>query len=404
MENKPKLKKAIFLSIFIIIIFAIVFFLLQYYQYKTYTVNLNNKIASIISEIKKQYPDIDNNDLMYILNSKDDANIDLFKSYGIQLDKDAMIIENDKYFSIFSVINLMILLTLSLIILFIFLIYNFNKDKKINEITKYIEELNNKNYRLHIEDNTEDELSILKNEIYKTTIMLKEVAENEISDKINLKDSLSDISHQLKTPLSSITIMLDNIIDNPQMDEETRISFIKDIKRQIININFLVDSLLKLSKLDSNSITFINKKEYIYNIIDESIKNVSVLCDLKNIQINKIGNDNAQIYCDMKWQIEAITNILKNCVEHTIQDSSINITYNENKVYSKMEIQDKGIGISKKDLPHIFERFYKGENSKSDSVGIGLALSKAIIEKNNGYIGVESQVGKGTSFVIKYFK
>lgn len=116
--------------------------------------------------------------------------------------------------------------------------YNNSKDEKLKEITRYIEEINNKNYKLDIEDNTEDELSILKNEVYKTTIMLKETAENSVQDKVNLKDSLSDISHQLKTPLTSITIMIDNILENPEMDKETRIEFVKDIKREIINVIF----------------------------------------------------------------------------------------------------------------------------------------------------------------------
>lgn len=149
----------------------------------------------------------------------------------------------------------------------VFLKYNKSKDKKLAEITRYIEEINNKNYKLDIDDNTEDELSILKNEIYKTTVMLKEVAENSRLDKANLKDSLSDISHQLKTPLTSITIMLDNILDNKDMDEDTRNDFIKDIKREIINVNFFVETLLKLSKLDANSIKFINKEEDIRKAI-----------------------------------------------------------------------------------------------------------------------------------------
>ena len=188
------------------------------------------------------------------------------------------------------------------------------------------------------------------------------------------------------------------------MDNETRNEFIKDIKREITNINFLVQSLLKLSKLDADSVKFLNDNVYISEIIDNSIKNVSVLCDLKNVDIEVNGNKTAKIYCDLKWQVEAITNILKNCVEHSNNNGKIIIDYEENQVYSKITIKDYGVGIYKEDLPHIFERFYKGKNSLSESVGIGLALSKTIIESNNGYIGVESEVGIGTKFTIKYFK
>ena len=393
MENKIKLKKSIIYSVWVIIIFSIIYGLFEYYEYRVFKFNLNNKIGHIVTKVKEEYPNIDNNELMQIIDSEDKIDENWFRDYGIDINKDDVIIKNKKYFIKFGIV----------ILLYIFLKYNNSKDKELKSITNYIEEINNKNYKLDISDNTEDELSILKNEIYKTTIMLKEIAENEMSDKLSLKDSLSDISHQLKTPLASITIMLDNIIDNPEMDKNTRNEFVKDIKREIININFLVDSLLKLSKLDANSVNFINKEEYISDIIDEAIKNVSVLCDLKNVEIHRSGNNEIKIHCDLKWQVEAITNILKNCVEHSKTGSLIEIFYEENKIYSKIEIKDYGIGIDKQDLPHIFERFYKGKNSRNESVGIGLALAKSIIESNSGYIGVQSEEGVGTKFVIKYF-
>lgn len=404
MKNKIELKKAVIKSIAAIILISVIFGLFQYYQYKTYTNNFNNKIGHIISKIKEEYPEIDNNELIQIINSEEDIDIDMFKDYGIELDKDSLTLENDKYFNKFLSSNLIILITLALVVLIVFMKYNHSKDKKLNEITKYIEEINNRNYKLDIDDNTEDELSILKNEVYKTTVMLKEVAENSVKDKVNLKDSLSDISHQLKTPLTSITIMIDNILDNPEMDKETRTEFVKDIKREIININFLVNSILKLSKLDANSVKFINKEISLQEIVNESIKNVSILCDLKNVEIIQEPRNSIKINCDLKWQVEAITNILKNCVEHSKENSKINIFYEDNKLYSKIEIKDYGLGIKKEDLPHIFERFYKGKNSSSESIGIGLALAKSIIESNNGYIDVESEINNGTVFTIKYFK
>ena len=404
MKNKIEFKRAIVISCLTIILISVIFQLVLIYQYKAYINNFNKKIEMIITNVENQYPGIDTNEIMKILNNETDEKTDIFKEYGINLEKDSIIIKNDKLFIKFSIINLCLIVGLAFIVLIIFIKYNNSKDKKLQEITKYIEEINNKNYKLDIEDNTEDELSILKNEIYKTTVMLKEVAENSVKDKVNLKDSLSDISHQLKTPLTSMSIMVDNIMDNPEMDSKTRNEFIKDIRREIININFLVNSLLKLSKLDANSVYFINKEVYVEEIILESIKNVSVLCDLKNIDILVDGNKQIKINCDLKWQVEAITNILKNCVEHSKDNSKIEIFYEENNVYTKIEIKDYGVGIDKEDLIHIFERFYKGKNSSNESVGIGLALSKSIIENNNGYIGVESEIRKGSLFIIKYFK
>lgn len=404
MRNKVEFKKFIIYSFFVIIIINFLFLGFNFYQYKIYTKTFNEKIDKIVSKLNKEYPKLEKVEIIEILNSNESSDNYIFREYGIDIENESLLLENDNYFKKFLILNSILIIIYTIFILLIFLKYNNKKDKELKKITKYIEELNNKNYKLDIDENSEDELSILKNEIYKITVMLKENAENSIKDKINLKNSLSDISHQLKTPLTSIIIMLDNILENPDMDSSTRNEFIKDIKRQIVNINFLVASLLKLSKLDACSINFINKDEYIKDILYESIKNVSALCDLKNVTINLNGNEKAKIYCDFKWQVEAITNILKNCVEHSNENSKININYEQNKMYSKIEIQDYGTGILEKDLPHIFERFYKGENSSSESIGIGLALSKSIIEKNNGYIIVDSKEKFGTKFVIKYFK
>lgn len=403
LNNKIELKKVLACNLCIIIIINMIFIIFNYYQYKIYTSNFNKKINMIVTKLNREYPNIDKNDLIELLSNNEMQNDNLLKEYGINLNEDSVVLENDRYFSIFIKLNIGIMLSLSILIILVFLRYDYLKSKKLKEITRYIEEINNKNYKLDIDDNTEDELSILKNELYKITVMLKEVAENSMKDKLNLKDSLSNISHQLKTPLTSITIMLDNILDNPNMDAETRNEFINDIKREVININFLVNSLLKLSKLDADSVSFTSKAEYIKNILNESIKNVEVLCDLKNITIDIIGDETIKAQCDFKWQVEAITNILKNGIEHSNTNSKIVIGYEQNTMYSKIEIKDFGIGIDSNDLSHVFERFYRGRNSSNDSVGIGLALAKSIIERDNGYITVESKPNEGTTFIIKYF-
>ncbi|MBR3661485.1 MAG: HAMP domain-containing histidine kinase, partial [Bacilli bacterium] len=186
-------------------------------------------------------------------------------------------------------------------------------------------------------------------------------------------------------------------------DINIRNDFVRDIKRNVVNINFLVQALLKLSKFDANTVHFIKKEYNLKNIVDESIKNVSTLCDLRNINIELTIKNDSKIICDSKWQIEAITNILKNSIDHSKDNQKVIINVENNNVYSTVEIIDFGDGISKKDISHIFERFYKGENATSDSIGIGLALAKTIIEEDNGNISVESNK-TGTKFTIKYFK
>ena len=299
--------------------------------------------------------------------------------------------------------NYWILNIIVLVIFFlIFYIYRKLENRKIRQITKYIQEINKKNYDLKLCENCEGEISILKNEIYKTTVMLKEIAENSVKDKSSLKDALSDISHQLKTPFTSILIILDNLIDNPDMPEQTRNEFIRDIKREIININFLITSILTLSKFDSNTIEFIREKVLVKELISDVVQRTSVLADLKNIKVEVYGNENASLKCDKRWEAEALINILKDCIEHSFEGNKVIIEYEENKVYSQIKIKDFGDGIDKEDIPHIFERFYRGKNANPNSIGIGLALAKTIIEKDNGSVLVSSD-HTGTEFLIKYY-
>ena len=403
MSNKIKFKKTIIISLIITIIFSVFVAISNIYEYKEYTQNFNKKMASIIELIQSKYPEISTDEIVEIVNSKEIPQNNLLKKYGIDLEKKTIILENNKTNNKFMKIEVSIIFIGSIILLLIFILYERNQDKEIDEITKYLEAINNKNYTLKIDENSEEELSILKNELYKVTVMLRENASNSLKDKINLKTALEDISHQLKTPLTSILIILDNLIDNPEMDYQTRVEFLHDLKRESIRIQSLIQSILKLSKFDSNTVQFIKQDIYLKQIVDEAIKNTESLADLKNIKINVEGNKKIKLNCDLLWQTEAVTNILKNCIEHSSENTKIDIKYNNNSVYSYITITDYGEGISKEDIPHIFERFYRGKNSANESIGIGLSLSKTIIESNNGIITVESNNNK-TTFTIKYFK
>ena len=403
MSNKIELKKSIIISLVITIIFSIFMAIINIYEYKEYTKNFNKNIASIIDVIQSKYPKISTDEIIGILNSEKIPQNNSLKKYGIDLEKNTVILENNKINNKFIKIEIILLITTSISLLIVFILYERKQDKEIDKITKYLEAINDKNYTLKIDENSEEELSILKNELYKVTVMLRENASNTLKDKINLKRALEDISHQLKTPLTSILIILDNLIDNPEMDYQTRVEFLHDLKRESIRIQSLIQSILKLSKFDSNTVQFIKQDIYLKQIVDEAIKNTESLADLKNIKINVEGNKKIKLNCDLLWQTEAVTNILKNCIEHSSENTKIDIKYNNNSVYSYITITDYGEGISKEDIPHIFERFYRGKNSANESIGIGLSLSKTIIESNNGIITVESNNNK-TTFTIKYFK
>lgn len=375
-------------------------------QNKKQQEKVNDVIVNIVGTIKQEYPDLEDEKIIKILNDEENnaiKGIGTLQRYGINTEEvyaiDGLKDEKEEILltSSISIISLTIIVTILIIN------YKNKKSKKIENIINYIEEINKKNYNLKIEENTEDELSNLTNELYKITIMLKEQAELSKKDKNVLQRSLEDISHQIKTPLTSISIMLDNIKENPQMDLHTRQEFIYEISRQIEWINWLVISLLKLSKLDSNTVDFKHEEINAENLINNVIKNLAIPLDIKQQSVIVTGN-NETFIGDYNWELEALTNIVKNCIEHTPENKKIYINCEKNNFNTKIVIRDEGNGIDREDIKHIFERFYKGKNSSENSVGIGLALSKSIIEKDNGYILCTSEVGKGTTFEIKYIR
>ena len=359
--------------------------------------------SQLIALIKKEYPDVDERNIVSILNSPDSSgNADeLLNKYGIS-EKDTIVLQNRQNYAAVISLGVSVCIGLGCASMICFGIYVSIRKRQDKKLTNYLMKINSGNYRLNFEDMKEDQISVLSSEIYKTTVMLREQSERSVTEKQKLKDSLSDISHQLKTPLTSIMIMLDGILEG-DMPEELKREFLGDIRNSITHLTFLTQSMLTLSKLDANTITFHEEKVRLSDIINISISNTSAIAQDQGVEVKGECPD-ITIECDMKWVCEAVTNIVKNCIEHTKKGGSVTLMAEENPLLIKLTIEDTGCGITKNDLPHIFERFYKGSNSSDTSVGIGLALSKSIIEKCGGYISVQSTEGKGSKFTIKFFK
>ena len=364
----------------------------------------NKAVASIVSKVVSDYPELDVKEIVEIINSEqyDESCIEIFDSYGIDIQEEWLVYENEEESLKLITGALIINSIFSLALFVVFLFYNRSRKKQTKIITECIRQINKGDYTLVAENYSEDELSLLNDEIYKTAVMLREQAENSNKDRINLKDSLSDISHQLKTPLTSVIVMLDNMLDDDEMPVEIRRQFMWSMKRQTNNISFLVKSILTLSKLDANTVAFKKSDVSISEIISECVENTEVLAEINEVEVKAEVDSEFDINCDRKWLCEALTNIIKNCIEHTSPEGWVKIKAEKNKIYALISIEDNGCGIAPEDLPHIFKRFYKGKNSDDNSVGIGLALAKTIIEKDDGYITVDSEVGKGTRFEIKY--
>lgn len=404
MGNKDNKKKYVIINAAGMLIVLIAVFIVNYMQFRAYEANYNRKLNEICVKLLEEYPQITSSDLISIINSDNETKEDFFLHYGIDMRNDSVLIENAGKFQKYMLLEIVVVFIGTGIIIFIHMLENRRKEKEIIEIARYIEQINKGNYQLKIDDNSEGELSILKNEVYKTTIMLKEAAQNSHIDKVNLKNSLSDISHQLKTPITSLLINLENLEDNPQLDEDTQQKIISNAKRDVNSINVLVQSILKLSKLDANAIEFVRKETAPAKIVDAAVDKVSALADLRGIAVKLEGQAGPNLLCDAYWQIEAISNILKNAVEHA--KSCVTVRYESNKVYCKIVIENDGVPISEKDRLHIFERFYKGDNAARESIGIGLSLAKSIIEQDGGYVTVDTRdarQGEGiTVFTVKY--
>ena len=389
--------------IILVIVTLIITVFLSYYSYYRYTRLTNAFVSNVVEAINTNYPDVDMTTIIDIINSSDYTTSDILTNYGFTENDISILSSLKEEFTKELIINICVFVIISTIFIIIIIAKEHKNKKNLNDIISYLKELNRGNYNLNIDLNKEGELSILKNEIYTTTVMLREQAEKELQDKINLKDSLTNISHQLKTPLTSISLLVDNLLDE-EIDTNTQKEFLLDIKNQIESINYLIIILLKLSRFDANVVTFKEEKINVKKLLIDILKHIDIIREVKNIDIHITGDNASTLIGDYKWEYEAISNILKNCLEYTPENKNIYIKYRETNMYTEIIIEDEGPGMSKNEKNKIFERFYKGNNSNSNNFGIGLSLAKEIINKDNGKIKVESELNKGTTFKIRYYK
>lgn len=303
--------------------------------------------------------------------------------------------------SFFSKICAVLCLALGIILIIIFTVVTKRRYKNLNDLNDYLSLVCKGIYDMNIDDNTEGELSILKNNLYKVITLLQSQNEYLKNDKLYLADSIADISHQLKTPLTSMMVMCE-LLENEE-NPDKRQEFVSVINNQLSKMKWLITNILKISKLDADATEFKRDEVSILSVLDDSLKPFALTAELKNVAIQNNTNDFI-FNGDESWTVEAISNIVKNCLEHTNDGGKITIASESTNLYNKLTISDNGCGIAEEDLPHIFERFYHGKNSSKDSVGIGLALAKTVFEKENASVTVESEQGRGSVFEIRFYK
>lgn len=293
-------------------------------------------------------------------------------------------------------------LVLCVVLMAVYIISTYSRYKRLSALSSEINRiLHGEDISVSLEQYSEGELAILRSEIHKMTNRLREQKQRLQDDKIYLADSLADISHQIRTPLTSINLLVSLLLE-PDMSEERRRKLTHELMGLLSRIDWLITTLLKISKLDAGTVQLNEEKISLSEIINRSTEPLLVPIELREqtLTISAEGD----FIGDVSWTCEAIGNIVKNCMEHTQDGGNIDINATENALYTEIVITDNGSGIDKEDLPHIFERFYKGKNSDGKSFGIGLALARMIITEQNGTIKAENRASKGAMFTIRFYK
>lgn len=283
----------------------------------------------------------------------------------------------------------------------VYLVATYRRYERIASLSAQINRILHNEAQTLLDEYTEGELGILQNEIKKMTVRLREQQRSLLNDKKYLADSLADISHQIKTPLTAIHLLL-SLLCEENLPEEQRKRYLHELLALLSRIEWLIATLLKISQLDTGTVQFRKESISLAHLIERATAPLLIPMELREqlLSVNAEG-----MFCgDTAWTAEAITNIVKNCMEHTPSGGRIEITASENALYSQIVVRDTGCGIDQKDLPHIFERFYKGENSDSKSFGIGLALAKMIVASQNGTVKAANHADCGAVFTIRFYK
>jgi len=291
----------------------------------------------------------------------------------------------------------------SILFSFLHFIITYRRYKKIARLADVIDRVLHNQETLELNEYSEGELAILQNQILKMTVRLREQALALKQDKVFLADSIADISHQIRTPLTSINLIL-SMLSQPDITEERRQQYIRELETLAVRIDWLITALLKIARLDAGTVKFQKDTVYVSDLIKKATSTLAVQMDVKGQRLEVALEGGEKFTGDISWSAEAVENILKNCMEHTPSGGSISISASENALYTEIVIKDSGSGIAKEDMPHIFERFYKGRNSSGNSFGIGLALARMIIVNQNGTIKAGNCKEGGARFEIRFYK
>ncbi|WP_019678815.1 sensor histidine kinase [Ruminococcus flavefaciens] len=293
-------------------------------------------------------------------------------------------------------------LVLCALFIILHIVPSYIKYREIKKLSADIDKILHGEENINLENYNEGDLGVLQSEVHKMTVRLREQRYKLTQDKIFLADLLADISHQIRTPLTSINILVSMLAD-PDMTYEKREQTIHKLYGLLSRIDWLITTLLKMSKLDAGTVRFHREDVTMKELLEKACMPVRVPIELHGQELILVSD--GEFSCDIAWSCEAIGNIIKNCMEHTPDGGTITVSGSCNPLYSEIIITDSGSGISEEDLPHIFERFYKGADSGEKSgFGIGLALARMIVTEQNGTVKAENGQNGGAVFTVRFYK
>ena len=298
---------------------------------------------------------------------------------------------------------LVFLLFISLAVIVLLLVLYRKREKDTAELISYLMRVQDRLELPEMSGFREGQFGILQSEIYKLVALLKEQYSNEKKQKKYMADMLSDISHQIKTPMTAITIMND-LLKTPELSERQRLAYVEKIDSQTERIRWLVKNLLTMSRLEADMLELKSEEMGIEELLVDVLNPLYVLADAKQVELSVEIPEGIRLFCDRKWTAEALSNIVKNCIEHTDSGGEVSVTVLQTNFSTDITVRDTGEGIAKEHLPYIFDRFYRAPGASSDSVGIGLSMSKQLIMRQNGMIEVKSELGVGTEFLVRLYR
>ena len=356
---------------------------------------------SLVTEIVRQYPDVEEETIRQMTSDGVASQKEsVLKKYGIEEDNflPKQTGGNQQVMIVGGVTGILFLVCAGCVGIFLYAMKR--QRKQIEELEQYCEEVLQETATLDLRDNEEGRFSLLKNKVYDITVLLRE--KNQLLEK-NKKETerlIADISHQLKTPITSLRMT--NEILYMDMSSEKRMRFLDNMQADLLKIEWFVKTILNLAKLDSKTLTLKREETMAAELSEKMIDSFKIFCEVSGCRIASSGEEDITLWCDKKWLLEALHNILKNALEHGA--AHIALLWSENNLYTKLEITDDGEGIEKEELPHIFERFYKMKGSGEDSMGLGMAFTKSMIAYQNGEVKVKSKKDEGTTFIVKIYK